>query len=363
MSQSQFDNFFDAFGTELISSTRALKDAEISHFDYLQNICESQGSNICVNEGTGVVCGRYPVSPGDRVLALRFVVSHDTSPDIDQLIAAATGLGLLTFLQKFPEEPVLKPRLIFESSAPGSASDLVENDCIGGAMAVLSIAGNPLVSGGNVAVKSGTIYPMRQTFVITLRKSAHDSDSAHASLQSAGAHAATWLSQLTTRKLDPAKPTRIVFQPNGQVIQADSAEASIQLRGEILAVTRKSLDGLLAKTQSTLAGLERALDVQFEFQLKQNSPALLADQRLNGIITSAASSALGNGRIASIQHLNQNHTDFSHYLRKLPGSFLFNKSFSHNGNGALTNMDLHAIVESGISPLLKVLLTILLGTG
>ncbi len=359
MDTRTFNTHFTDFRPEILETTRGLRDRRSGVLSVVCDGEEAARKAIFSSPGAGIVLDGFPCEPATREITLRFVLD-DTPPPAgeNQLVAAATSLAVMTFLHRFPRYLAVTPKFVFESSQSGSSARIVGSACLGDSTAMMSIEANTLLQEGHIGVKAGTLCPLQQHFCVRLSRP-NSGVPASPSLHAAASHLTTWLSQLTTRKLNPLTPARIVVDPLASCGQEADGDVRL-LRGVVLATGPEALESVLAAMRATLYGLSRATGCEHTFELMDRTPALPASDKLNTLVAEIADAVLGAGRCVSLQHLNKDHSDLSPYLSTLEGCAIYHKSFSGAFDATRESARLQEIVESSVTPLVKVLLAILL---
>jgi len=354
-----FNTLFTEFLPELLQTTRGLKERRSGFLETIGHASDAGGRTIFSSPGAGIVLDGFPCDAATREIAFRFVVDDEPANEGEnQLVAAATSLSIMTFIRRFSERLAVRPQFIFESSQTGSSARIMGSACLSDSIEVLSVEANTLVQEGNVGVKKGALCPLQQHFCVRLSRP-NSGGAAAPSLPAAASHLTTWLSQLTTRKLNPLTPARVLMDPLASMSKEEDVDARL-LKGVVLAVGEEPLESVLAAMRATLEGLCRATGCEHHFELLGRTSVLLASESLNALVESTAATVLGSGRCVSLQHLNKDHSGFSPYLSALRASAVYHKSFSDNFDDAGGFTRLQEIVEHGVTPLVKVLLAILL---
>lgn len=219
-------------------------------------------------------------------------------------------------------------KLLFQpgEEVAGGGRYMVEEGAIDDVDAVFALHGWPTMPLGQIAVKDGCMMARSQEFEITIvGKGCHAADPASGvDPVLIAAHITTALQSIVAREIDPWDAGVVtVGQINGGTatnIIPDKAT----LRGTMRALSEETAMKIESSVQRIAQDVARAFRADAEFRkLNVGYPAVINDPAATQHVRDVAADVIGRNNIVEVEYPHMGAEDFSYFLEKKPGSYLW----------------------------------------
>lgn len=292
--------------------------------------------------GTGVVAAIKGVRPG-RTVAVR--ADMDAMPIEDECgqpyrsqhpgVCHACGhdghmamlLGLARVLLSLRGSLAGTVRLIFqpdEEFPPGGATAMIAEGMLDGVDAIIGAHLWQPLPVGQLGLTFGRMMAQPGSFDIVIRGKGGHGSSPHTAVDPilVGTHVVQALHTIVSRSVDPVEPAVVsigVFQA-GQARNVIPETARIE--GTIRVFDSELLKAIHRRVEQIVKGVCEAHGAGYQLANTCSYPPVVNDAAVARRMWQAAAAVLGEGGVSEVKPV-LGAEDFSYYLQKIPGAFMF----------------------------------------
>ncbi len=238
----------------------------------------------------------------------------------------AIGVGVIEVLHEIKEMLPGKIRIFFQPAKEfnsGGAQKIIQEGILEGVQQIYGFHVHPSLNVGQIGIKFGVMLSSSDTFTLEIKSKDEAVRHHHLSAINiiTAAQIINALRQITSRRIDPLKPSQINVrticggQFNGELTDR------VELKGDIFTVDKEMRGQLQEILQQTVTGFAQANDVDFELTFSPGPPILHNEYEPTHTVKIAAQELLGEKNVISLPYPEFAIEDFSYYLQKIPGSY------------------------------------------
>jgi len=285
--------------------------------------------------GVHGLCVDFVAAPGASFELLRFPITEVTasgepstlSPDhpfyFENLSVALMGVVLILKVQRAGARLERNVRVVFQTERPPHvhhAQALIDNGLLSNVCRVLGLHFNPDLPADRIGLRAGTLFPAKYDFCLTIRRRG-DRAGSH-NLVHAAARVVATLTQITSRKTDPLKPTIISFQSIRNAPIPETGAESVELRGYIEVFEERVFAEVVPLLKATIAGILNAVDMSFGWQNKEERGLIHTDPEAYQSLRQAAQASIGKSRVRDLEYPSKMSADLAEVFTHVPGVVL-----------------------------------------
>ncbi len=305
----QFQGPMDEFGSDLIDIRKKF-EAGPPTVNSVSEIMNSFGSETRLIDEVGVIAELPVQSSSTKNVALRAA--------IDDPIQAVTGLGMLSFMNSINKQVTGHLRVIFYSKKASFdfSQKLIQEGGLENISSLWNLRTNPNLRSGSVGIKLGSDFSTVEDFVLTVFSKNHSPK-----VIPATANIVTALNQLTSRKSDPLKPSKITIFSIHSLDREMRAPNSVEIKGNYSTSNQEVARQMSSLIKESVQGLTKAYDVEYEIQ-KTKSSAVTFDEAISLHLSQAAKEVLGSAKVVALEYSRNPSPNLTKFLEAVPGSVL-----------------------------------------
>jgi amidohydrolase len=211
-----------------------------------------------------------------------------------------------------------------EELPPGGAKEMVDEGALDGVDAVFGLhLWQPLPT-GTVGIVKGPMMAQADNFEITVRGKAGHGSTPHMTVDPifVASQIVVNLQSVVSRNTDPLKPLVISFGTiNGGTVY-NIIPQEVKLTGTVRTFEPEVQENAQRRIYEIAKNTGRAFGAFADFRYKKGFPPLINHEEMVDLVLEAVRKILGKDKIKDIAPV-MGGEDFTYYLQKVPGAFLF----------------------------------------
>lgn len=260
-------------------------------------------------------------------------------------------LGLAKTLKNHEENLNGEVKLIFqpaeEASPTGGAQGILESGKIGDLDYIFGLHMWPFIKGGTFGILSGPIMASSDHFYINIRGESSHAAKPHLGIDSIliGSQVLQEIQSIVSRNIDVLSPAVITVGKITGGTRYNILANFCQLEGTVRTFNEDVRDYIEEKLGLILKSKEIEHGCKCELIYKRGYPVVVNDKEATDLIKSVAISSFEEKVVDDICEISTIAEDFSYYLKKYKGSFIW---FGVDGNHEPLHSDTFDIDEENI---------------
>ena len=276
----------------------------------------------------------------------------DPSQESDGGQLFAVGIGMAAFIKTHGGDKVAPGRIVFEEIEATPQNNHYVFSLLHSACGIYSLSSDPSIPINAIGIRKGVVQPTLMPFKVTLLPAFVPRDVSETgtnTIQVLG-HIITSLCQITTRRIDPLRPARIVMRSVSS--EAVGGGVSVTLRGEVQCVNSEDIESISGLMETTVQGVSRAFATECEVTFESATPGVETDEQFTERFMRGARLILGSAGVVKIEFLRSDLTPVSSYIGSVPVCVVSLARPSGMSLGTLEEKrDVLTILETGVKSL------------
>lgn len=309
MTPEQFNKLAEEFIPTLME---VRKKCEVDHptIHSVSKIINSFGIETKLVEEAAVVAELSGQNSTSWNMALRVAM--------DDSVQVAISLGTLSFLNSFTEQVAGQLRVIFYSEKVGSdfSRKLIQEGGLENISGLWNLRTNSNIPSGSMGIRLGAVFFTVEEFSLAVFTKNNSPN-----VIAATANIITALNQLTTRKIDPLKPSKSTIFSINSSGPGGSTPNSVAIKGNYSTSDEAVAQKISFLINESIQGLTKAYGLEFEIQTTKRS-AVTYDESLSLHLSNAAKDVLESDKVVALEYNRNPSPDLMNYLKTVPGTIL-----------------------------------------
>ncbi|HRY29689.1 MAG TPA: M20 family metallopeptidase [Elusimicrobiota bacterium] len=214
-----------------------------------------------------------------------------------------------------------------DEEASGGATLLVRQGALSSPQvdAVFGLHVNPRLPSGTVGVKAGPLMASVDRFTLTIRGEGGHGAYPHEGRDAVviASHAVQALQTLVSRQVDPVEPVVVSVGVIEGGRRFNILAEEVKLVGTVRTLSDEWRRKIPAYMKKTVFGVVRSLGGRCRLEYEALGDSVVNDPSMAEVARSAAVKALGLRRVISLDRPSMGGEDFSEYMRRTPGCYVY----------------------------------------
>lgn len=191
--------------------------------------------------------------------------------------------------------------------------------------AIIGIHVHPGIPTGKIGIKYGQMMAAVDEFTITILGEGGHGALPHKSVDAivVASQVISQLQNIVSRQIDPLTPAVISVGTINGGSRFNVIADKVVMNGTVRTVNESLHRKIPQMMRRTIAGITESMGARYKLDYKVIGKPLINDDRINDLIKEVAVRQLGAVNVVSVKKPSMGGEDFSAYLDKTPGAFIY----------------------------------------
>ncbi|MCG8605435.1 hypothetical protein MJD09_10610 [bacterium] len=239
-------------------------------------------------------------------------------------IHSVIGLGVSMLLEDLSAEIPTGARILFFSDSNQTGLEEQSHKIASHVRALYGLDFNFSLPSGTIGLKTGPIFSSQSSFdlFLTCDNSVPADLCTPEHLIQAAARLSIALHQAGSRQIDPLTPVSVTVSSINTDEDSTAGRPSVRLKGGFRSMDESLNDQIKTMIQSTIEGVIGYRGLQHRLKLKQNTPVVYNDRRMQEKLVETAINFLGANAVRRLQYQGDEDDYLALFYRLIPGIVL-----------------------------------------